>query len=197
MAESVPFRSDEPFIPRIEDIRRWEQIYPNYLRELCGAISEKIEGLNQLTASNAEKVMLDRVAELGSVSARHIIKQGMEERKRPVPYPKEINFSTTVAKLHESIIKIPEAIEPMPILKSFSSEELASEPFLLLLVLENGIGTQGITVKQQPEYWTPIKSYAQSVTKLVQLIGEYNEGIKVDTYLEEKMQDLISVYNSA
>jgi hypothetical protein len=74
---------------------------------------------------------------------------------------------------------------------------LASEPFLLLLVLENGIGTQSISVKQQPEYWRPIKSYAQSVTKLMQLIGEYYEGIKVDTYLEEKMKDLISVYNSA
>jgi hypothetical protein len=197
MAESDPFRSDEPFIPRIEDIRRGEQIYPNYLRELCGAITKKIEDLDQSTASDAEKVMIDRVAELGSVSARHIIKQGMKERKRPVPYPKETNFSTTVSKLRESIIKIPDAIEPMPILKSFSSEELASEPFLLLLVLENGIGTQSISVKQQSEYWRPIKSYAQSVTKLMQLIGEYYEGIKVDTYLEEKMKDLISVYNSA
>jgi hypothetical protein len=197
MAESDPFRSDEPFIPRIEDIRRGEQIYPNYLRELCGAITKKIEDLDQSTASDAEKVMIDRVAELGSVSARHIIKQGMKERKRPVPYPKETNFSTTVSKLRESIIKIPDAIEPMPILKSFSSEELASEPFLLLLVLENGIGTQSISVKQQPEYWRPIKSYAQSVTKLMQLIGEYYEGIKVDTYLEEKIKDLISVYNSA
>jgi hypothetical protein len=197
MSESDPFRSDQPFIPRIEDIRSGEQIYPNYLRELCGAINNKIENIDQDTASEVEKVMLDRVAELGSVSARHIIKQGMKERKRPVPYPKESNFLTTVSQLRESIVKIPDAIEPMPILKSFSSEELASEPFLLMLVLENGIGTQSITVSQQPDYWRPIKSYAQSVTKLMQLIGEYFEGIKVDAYLEEKLQDLISVYNAA
>lgn len=198
MSPESPRSDNDDSFSILEEVKTGDTIYPEVWRSFDKLFRQKITEIESQTITDQEKIFLDRVASLGSSYLQHFIRISYNsgQTNRATPYSSDPLMIQTISHIRNSILQIQKDSKRDARLAFFSPEDLASEPFVLMSVLYNRIGTPDYSVRQDLGLLEPMKAYALNITLLIRLVGEFNEGILVDDYIKEKTQELLIAYKN-
>jgi hypothetical protein len=189
MPEEFRGRSDDfsKRHPEVGPIKEGSMLSINQANNLANLLWTKIEETDQNGAMFNELLLIDEIARSGSSCLQRWIDVYVPTRENFIPQDAGSRFAVIV--LHNrltEIINIDEVSTNYPI---GSTRDLIDNPKALSDALNNLTDVYR-TIRSNPQLFESFKLYSQALVVLISRIVEYNEGLKVDHYIEGKIKQI-------